>query len=119
MVWLKKIEFYAGSWYEALRSADPRSVCAERFDVILATPPQTPGPQPFGPKYGGPDGTINLFKIVGDAPTFSRSGPGQAMVDGYFAGQYRNELWIRLQERFFEVSLIRETDRDFTAGEYE
>ena len=65
-----RIEFYAGSWYEALGSADPRSVCAERFDVILATPPQTPGPQPFGPKYGGQDGTINLFKIIRDAPAF-------------------------------------------------
>ena len=114
----ERIEFYAGSWYEALGSADPRSVCAERFDVILATPPQTPGPQPFGPKYGGQDGTINLFKIIRDAPAFLNPDRGRLWLMAISLAN-PNELWIRLQERFSEVSLIRETDRGFTAGEYE
>ena len=114
----ERIEFYAGSWYEALGSADPRSFCAERFDVILATPPQTPGPRPFGPKYGGQDGTINLFKIIQDAPAFLNPDRGRLWLMAISLAN-PNELWIRLQEHFSEVSLIRETDRNFTAGEYE
>jgi D-alanine-D-alanine ligase len=114
----ERIEFYAGSWYDALGGADPRSFCAERFDVILATPPQTPGPQPFGPKYGGPDGTLNLFQILQDAPAFLNPDRGRLWLMAISLANPK-ELWIRLQERFSEVSLIRETDRNFTAGEYE
>ena len=113
-----RIEFYAGSWYEALGSADPRSFCAERFDVILATPPQTPGPRPFGPKYGGQDGTMNLSKILQAAPAFLNPDRGRLWLMAISLAN-PNELWIRLQERFSEASLIREADRNFTAGEYE
>jgi D-alanine-D-alanine ligase len=114
----EKIEFYAGSWYEALGSAVPRGFCVERFDVILATPPQTPGPRPFGPKYGGQDGTINLFKILQDAPAFLNPDRGRLWLMAISLAN-PNELWVRLQERFSEVSLICETRRNFTAGEYD
>ena len=82
----ERIEFYAGSWYEALGSVDALGFYAERFDVILATPPQTPGPQPFGPKYGGPDGTIQSFQNHQGRAGIVKSGAGKTMADGYFAG---------------------------------
>jgi D-alanine-D-alanine ligase len=113
-----RIEFKAGSWYEALGDASFPAVGAHRFDVIIATPPQTPGPRPFGPKYGGPDGTRNLFKILQGAPVLLNPNRGRLWLMAISLAN-PNELWRRLQECFSEVSLIRENDRIFIAAEYE
>ena len=112
-----RIEFRAGSWYEALPDAAP-GLRSERFDVIIATPPQTPGPEHFGPKYGGPEGTGNLFKILQGAPALLDPDRGRLWIMAISLAN-PDELWRRLRERFSEVSLVRETDRTFTAGEYD
>ena len=106
-----RIEIRAGSWYEALG----REV---RFDVIVATPPQTPGPHPFGPRYGGPDGSRDLFKVLWKAPDFLHPERGRLWLLAISLANPR-ELWKKLRELFSEVDLIRETERSFTAGEYE
>jgi len=105
------IETRAGSWYEALAEG-------ERFDAIIATPPQTPGRRPFGPRYGGPDGTRHLNAVIDGAP--GRLDPE------------RGRLWLavisianvpavtaRLRERFTGVEVAGETERPFTAREYD
>ena len=66
-----RIQARAGSWYDALENG----VCGP-FDAILATPPQTPGPRPFGPRYGGSDGTKHLFTVVDGASAFLKPGAG-------------------------------------------
>jgi D-alanine-D-alanine ligase len=114
----ERIEFHAGSWYEAISGASLHNIPASRFEVIIATPPQTPGPAPFGAKYGGPEGTDHLFKILRDASAFLNPDRGRLWLIAISLAN-PEELWNRLKERFSEVSLIRETDRIFTAGEYE
>lgn len=105
------VEVRPGSWYEALQEG-------ERFDVIVATPPQTPGPLPFGPRYGGPDGTKHLLKLLEGAPAFLDSRRGRFWV---LAITLANPPLFRraLHEKFAEVSVVRETDRFFEASEYE
>ena len=49
-----------GSWLEAAAGE-------AAFAVIMVTPPQTPGPRPFGPRYGGWDGADHLVHIAGAA----------------------------------------------------
>ena len=105
------VEVRPGSWYEAL---DPGG----RFDVIIATPPQTPGPAPFGPRYGGADGTKHLLHILEGAPAFLEPGRGRLWI---LAITLANPplLWRVLREKFRDVSLVRETERIFEAEEYE
>ena len=107
----QRVEVRSGSWYEAVGEG-------ERFDVIILTPPQTPGPRPFGPKYGGPDGTHHLFRLIDHGPRFLRPGRGRLWL---LAISLANPpaIWKRLRERFSEVSLIQETDRPFNEQEYE
>ncbi|HQL91352.1 MAG TPA: 50S ribosomal protein L11 methyltransferase [Syntrophales bacterium] len=106
-----RIETRAGSWYEALAEGG-------RFDAIIATPPQTPGRRPFGPRYGGADGTRHLCAVIDGAP--GRLDPE------------RGRLWLavisianvpgvtaRLRERFTRVEIAGETERPFTAREYD
>jgi D-alanine-D-alanine ligase-like ATP-grasp enzyme/SAM-dependent methyltransferase len=112
-----RIDFYAGSWYEAL-GAYPIACPADRFDVILATPPQTPGPAPFGPKYGGPEGTRNLSRILQGAPAFLDPQRGRLWLMVISLAN-PDEVRRRLRECFSEVSVIRETDRSFTAEKYD
>ena len=106
-----RIEIRAGSWYQALDGTG-------LFDVIVATPPQTPGPRPFGPRYGGPDGAMHLFKIIQGAPDFLKPATGRLWLLAISLANPR-ELWKRLQESFFDVVLVRETERPFTAGEHD
>ena len=114
----ERIEIRAGSWYEALGNGGDFVGGAEKFDVILATPPQTPGPNPFGPRYGGPDGMKHLFAILDDARTFLNQDEGRLWLLAISLAN-PSALWRRLEERFCEVSLVHETDRLFTAEEYE
>ncbi len=105
------VEVRPGSWYEALHEG-------ERFDVIMATPPQTPGPVPFGPRYGGPDGTKHLLRVVEGVPSFLDARCGRLWL---LAITLANPPLLRraLHEKFTEVSVVRETDRFFEAAEYE
>jgi D-alanine-D-alanine ligase len=113
----KIIEVRAGSWYDALEGAT-RGRDSERFEVIVATPPQTPGPYPFGPRYGGWDGTRHLFAVIDGAPRGLDPSQGRLWL---LAISLANPaaLLKKLHEHFAEVSVVRETDREFTAEEYE
>jgi D-alanine-D-alanine ligase len=112
-----RIEFRAGSWYEAL----DRNIWGpgrKLFDVIVATPPQTPGPYPFGSKYGGRDGTKHLFNVLRGAPDFLKPEGGRLWLLAISLAN-PGELWKELHALFSEVDLIHETERPFAAEEYE
>ena len=113
-----QVQIRAGSWYEPLHTRSSPGGREERFDVIIATPPQTPGPKPFGSKYGGPDGTRHLLAAIDGAPAFLKPVRGRLWL---MAISLANPpaLWEQLQERFAEVKLLRETERLFTGKEYE
>lgn len=113
-----RVTIRAGSWFEALGGAESASKHAAPFDVILATPPQTPGAYPFGPKYGGPEGTDQLFKIVGDAARFLAPERGRLWLMAISLANPEG-LMARLRETFSDVRLVRETGRSFLAAEYE
>lgn len=105
------VEVRPGSWYEPLKDG-------ERFDVIIATPPQTPGPVPFGPRYGGADGTKHIMDVLQGAQAFLAPKGGRLWL---LAITLANPplLWRALRERFREVILVGETERFFEAAEYE
>jgi len=113
----ERIQVLGGSWYEAL---DPRGRKGhvERFHVIVATPPQTPGPDYFGPKFGGTEGTRHLFAVLDGAADFLHSDRGRLWLLAISLADPK-ALWQRLGQRFGEVSLVKETDRPFTPTEYE
>jgi methylase of polypeptide subunit release factors len=108
------LEVSAGSWYEAV----PLEEREKGFDVILATPPQTPGHRPFGPKYGGEDGTRHLLHIVEEAPQFLNHENGRLWILAISLAN-PGRLLQRLGDRFSEVKVLKETDRFFTRDEYE
>ncbi|MDO9559480.1 MAG: 50S ribosomal protein L11 methyltransferase [Syntrophales bacterium] len=111
-----KIEICAGAWYEALngRSAGDAGL----FDVIVATPPQVPGHHAFGPRYGGPDGTRHLFKILQGAAVFLKPESGRLWLMAISLAN-PSELLRELRERFHHVCIVHETERFFTGDEYE
>lgn len=112
----QSIEVRNGSWYEALH--EHPSDALGPFPVILATPPQTPAPRPCGPRYGGWDGTDHLRQIIGDAPKWlTRPGGRLWLVTISLAHPAR--VMQSLSERFSEVVLVKETDRFFSAEEYD
>ena len=88
-----------------------------RFDVIIATPPQTPAPGPFSPRYGGPDGTLHLFRVIQGAKDFLEPANGRLWL---LAISLANPpaLLSRLKELFREVTIVHETERPFIAEEY-
>ena len=90
---------------------------AEPFDVIAATPPQTPGPRPFGPRYGGPDGLKHLTAVLQGAPFFLKRAGGRLWLMAVSLADPA-ELLCRLRGRFRHVAVVRETERPFTGGEY-
>jgi D-alanine-D-alanine ligase-like ATP-grasp enzyme/methylase of polypeptide subunit release factors len=114
----ERIRVLGGSWFEALREWSQSEENIKRFDVIIATPPQTPGTRPFGPRYGGIDGTKHLFAILDQAPTFLEPKRGRLWI---LAISLANPslLWQRLEERFLRADLVNETQRFFTTEEYE
>jgi len=112
------IDFRAGSWYEFLDTGAGSPEPRERFDVIIATPPQTPGPRPFGPKYGGSDGTRNLFKVLDGIPDFLKPESGRLWMMAISLANPK-KLWGRLQELFEDVQIVHQSARYFTADEYE
>jgi D-alanine--D-alanine ligase len=110
-----KVEICAGAWYEALNGRSTGD--AGRFDVIVATPPQTPGHHAFGPRYGGPDGTRHLFKILQGAAVFLKPGSGRLWLMAISLAN-PSELLRQLREHFQDVSVVHETERPFTDHEY-
>jgi len=114
----EKIQVLAGSWFEPLRERSNSKDTLKQFDVILATPPQTPGTRPFGQRYGGFDGTKHLFAILDQAPTFLDPHRGRLWMLAISLANPTG-LWERLEERFLMVSLVHETQRFFTPDEYE
>jgi len=106
-----RIEVRAGSWYEAVKAG-------ERFDVIIATPPQTPGPRPFGPRYGGADGAKHLLAVVDGAPARLDPERGRLWMVAITIANVP-EVMRRLRERFAKVDVMGETQRPFTPREYD
>ena len=106
-----RIEVRAGSWYEAVKAG-------ERFDVIIATPPQTPGPRPFGPRYGGADGAKHLLAVVDGAPARLDPERGRLWMVAITIANVPEVMW-RLRERFAKVDVMGETQRPFTPREYD
>jgi methylase of polypeptide subunit release factors len=114
----ERIRVLGGSWFEALRGSSQSGDNIKRFDVIVATPPQTPGTRPFGPRYGGIDGTKHLFTILDQAPAFLEPERGRLWILAISVAN-PSGLWQRLEERFLTVELVNETPRFFTTEEYE
>jgi methylase of polypeptide subunit release factors len=114
----EKIRALAGSWFEPLKECSHSGDTPKQFDVIIATPPQTPGTRPFGQRYGGLDGTNHLFTILDQAPTFLDPNRGRLWILAISLAN-PSGLWQRLEERFSTVSLVHETQRFFTPDEYE
>lgn len=110
----EKIKLLAGSWLEPLKQESS----IEKFDVIIATPPQTPGTRPFGQRYGGQDGTDHLFSILDEAASFLAPQRGRLWL---LAISLANPIgvWKRLEKMYSKVSLVHETRRSFTREEYE
>jgi D-alanine-D-alanine ligase len=106
-----RIEARAGSWYEAVNAG-------ERFDVIIATPPQTPGKRPFGPRYGGADGARHLLAVVDGAPARLDPVRGRLWMVAITIANIP-ELMRRLGERFARVDILGDTQRPFTPREYD
>jgi D-alanine-D-alanine ligase len=105
-----RIDVRAGSWFEA--------VCeGERFDVIIATPPQTPGKRPFGPRFGGAEGTKHLLAVVDGAPARLDPERGRLWIMAISIANVP-EVLIRLRERFSRVDIMGESQRPFTPREY-
>ncbi|MCX8117591.1 MAG: 50S ribosomal protein L11 methyltransferase [Desulfobacterota bacterium] len=107
-----RIQIKGGSWFEPLKEN------LDRFDVVIATPPQTPGPRPFGPRYGGLHGTDHLFAILEKVQRFLHPERGRLWMLAISLADPEG-LWKRLEERFKEVRLVYETERFFTPEEYE
>jgi D-alanine--D-alanine ligase len=112
----EKIIVRGGSWYEALE--DYSISDKGRFDVIIATPPQTPGLYPFGPRYGGPDGTKHLSIILQGAPAFLNPDRGRLWLMAISLAN-PSELLHQVRQYFHDVSIVHETERPFTGNEYE
>jgi methylase of polypeptide subunit release factors len=105
-----RIKVRAGSWYEALKAG-------ERFDVIIAQPPQTPGPRPFGPRYGGAEGARHLLAVVEGAPARLDPQRGRLWMVAISIANIP-ELLAQLRERFKRVEIVGESQRPFTPREY-
>ncbi len=114
----RQIEARFGSWYETIGRGVSTPGKRERYDAIIATSPQTPGPFPFGPRYGGPDGTKHLFSIIDGAPDFLAPQRGRLWLLVISLANAKAIL-KRLEERFKDVSVVQQTERPFSSDEYE
>jgi methylase of polypeptide subunit release factors len=105
-----RIDVRAGSWFEAVREG-------ERFDVVMATPPQTPGRRPFGPRFGGAEGTRHLLAVADGAPALLEPERGRLWIMAISIANIP-EVLARLRERFSRVDIMGESHRPFTPREY-
>jgi len=114
----KQIETRFGSWYELVGNGSTAPEKKERYEAIIATPPQTPGSFPFGPRYGGPDGTQHLFAVIDGAQAFLSPQRGRLWLLAISLANPK-AVFERLKMRFKVVTLVRQTGRFFSADEYE
>ncbi|MGD9578754.1 MAG: 50S ribosomal protein L11 methyltransferase [Syntrophorhabdus sp.] len=114
----KQIETRFGTWYELLGKESTASDKKEQYDVIIATPPQTPGPYPFGPRYGGADGTQHLFAVIDGAQAFLSPQRGRFWLLAISLANPK-AVFDRLKMRFHNVTLVCRTGRTFSSDEYE
>jgi methylase of polypeptide subunit release factors len=114
----RQIEVRFGSWYEAVGNVSTAHEKGVLYDAIIATPPQTPGPFPFGPRYGGPDGTKHLFAVIDGASLFLVPKRGRLWLLVISIANI-NGILRRLEECFEDVRIIHQTERPFTSDEFE
>lgn len=114
----KQIETRFGSWYEFVGKESNISDTNERYDVIIATPPQTPCFYHCGPRYGGPDGTQHLFAVIDSAPAFLFPQRGRLWILAISLANPK-AVFERLKMRFHTVALVHQTGRIFSVDEYE
>ena len=94
-----------------------RPVQGRKFDLIIANLPQTPGPRPFTlAKWGGPDGTLHLCRLIREAPRHLRAGGRLFFLHHELANRPRI---LKLLERRFQVRTALRVRREFTPAEYE
>jgi D-alanine-D-alanine ligase-like ATP-grasp enzyme/tRNA1(Val) A37 N6-methylase TrmN6 len=113
-----RVDLRWGSWYEALRDETGRDMAVQTFDIITGTPPQTPGRRFFGPRYGGPQGTLHLSSVIRGAAQFLRPETGRIWLHLISLVNIREILNI-LNRTFRDIRIIRETERVFSPDEYE
>jgi methylase of polypeptide subunit release factors len=90
---------------------------SERFDLIIANLPQTPGPVPFRPaKWGGRDGTLHLQRFFRGAHRSLFPG-GRAVFLLHELADARRVL--RLARKRFRVRTVLEVRRTFDPAEYD
>lgn len=114
----KQIETRFGSWYELVGKKSKASGKRELYDVIIATPPQTPGSFPFGPRYGGPDGTQHLFAVIDGARAFLSPQRGRLWLLVISLANSK-AVFEGLKMCFQDVTIVHQTGRIFSADEYE
>lgn len=114
----KKVQACAGSWYETLDKGLFTELDIGRFDVIIATPPQTPGFRPFGARYGGPDGTEQLLSVIEGVRVFLEPENGRLWLLVISLANTHAVL-DKLRNQFAEVTIVKETEREFNREEYE
>jgi len=105
-----------GRWYDALKDFPYGE--DTKFDVIIATPPQTPGRYNFGPRYGGTDGTIHFVHIIEGAPLFLHPEKGRLWLL-MISITHVSKIMDMLKKRFYEVDIVERSRRFFTPAEYE
>jgi D-alanine-D-alanine ligase len=113
----EKVVTLASSWYDGLEEHILRMYGIRQFDVIIATPPQTPGPRAFGPKYGGPHGIDKFLAIIEGAPLFLEPKNGRLWLLAITLADTAT-LLARLRQKFLDVSIVNETERVFSHDEY-
>ncbi|MBI4585652.1 MAG: 50S ribosomal protein L11 methyltransferase [Planctomycetes bacterium] len=89
----------------------------ERFDLIIANLPQTPGPAPFNlERWGGPDGTRHYERLAREAPAYLR--PGGRLLFVLIGLADNGRVKGLLGERF-QMRCVFRLQRDFTPADYD
>ena len=114
----KQIEVRFGCWFETTGHGISAPGKKEQYDAIIATPPQTPGPFPFGPRYGGPDGTQHLFAVIDGAQDFLVPERGRLWLLAISLADMK-AVFVRLHECFHDVTIVHQSERPFSSEEYE
>jgi D-alanine-D-alanine ligase len=112
-----KLVTLASSWYDGLEEHILKTHGIRQFDVIIATPPQTPGPRAFGPKYGGPHGIDKLLAVIEGAPPFLEPKDGRLWLLAITLADTAALLAL-LRQKFLDVSIVNESERVFSHDEY-
>lgn len=106
-----RVEVRRGVWFGPLEDlAD--------LDVVLATPPQTPGPFPFGAKYGGADGTEHLLHVIERAAELLHPQRGRLLLLAISLADPA-AVRARLEARFARVERLASLERPFRPAEYD